>query len=269
MMLVDSHCHIDGEQFDIDRDDVVQRAVDAGIAAMVIVGTGNPHTGEVGRAVAVAEKYARVYASVGVHPHDAKLYDESAEKVLGELIASSAKVIALGEIGLDYYYENSPREVQRDVFQRQIRHAREHDLPIIVHSRDANDETVEILARECSYKGFRGGIMHCFGGTPEMAMDLIDLGFLVSFAGNVTFRNADNLRDAARAIPLERLLVETDCPFLAPVPMRGKRNEPAFVVHTAEFLADLKGVELSTLAAATTQNFLDLFRIDRLPAADV
>ena len=259
-MLVDSHCHIDGEQFDEDRDAVVARASEAGVVAMLNIGTGDPRSDDFRRAVAVAEKYENVYAAVGVHPHDAKLYDDAAEQHLIEL-AKSEKVIAWGEIGLDYYYEHSPRDVQRDVFRRQIRTARELDLPIIIHSRDADDETVEILTDECSCDGFRG-IMHCFGGTPQMAEDLMKIGFLISFAGNVTFKKADNLREAARVVPLDKLLIETDCPFLTPVPFRGKRNEPSFVIYTAQFLADLYDTDLETVANRTTQNFLDFFKLD-------
>lgn len=262
MTLIDSHCHIDGDEFDADRDEVMQRAKDAGVAAMLNVGTGDPHSDDFRKAVAVAEKYENVYASVGVHPHDAKLYDDKAEEHLIKLVKSSAKVIAWGEIGLDFYYDHSPREVQQEVFRRQIRTARELDLPIIIHSRDANEETVEILLEECSGENFRGGIMHCFGGTPEMAESLIELGFLISFAGNVTFKKADNLRDAARVVPLEKLLVETDCPFLTPVPFRGKRNEPAYVEHTAKFLAEFYGVEFDILAQRTTQNFLQFFNLE-------
>ncbi len=261
MILIDSHCHIDGEQFDADRNEVVQRAKDAGVATMLNIGTGDPHSDDFRRAVAVAEKYENVYASVGVHPHDAKLYDDAAEKHLVELVRSSDKVIAWGEIGLDFYYDHSPRAVQAEVLRRQIRTARSLDLPIIIHSRDADDETVSILTEECSYYGYRG-IMHCFGGTPEMAQALMALGFLISFAGNVTFKKADNLRDAARFVPLDKLLIETDCPFLTPVPLRGKRNEPGYVVHTAEFLAYLHEVDLGTIATHTTQNFLDLFDLD-------
>lgn len=270
MILVDSHCHIDGEAFDADRDEVVQRARDAGVVAMLNIGTGDPHSDDFRKAVAVAEKYENVFATVGVHPHDAKLYDDKAEAHLIEL-AKSEKVIAWGEIGLDYYYDHSPREVQVEVFRRQIRTARSLDLPIIIHSRDADDETVEILTQECAgitdngelitENGFRG-IMHCFGGTPQMAESLMKIGFLISFAGNVTFKKAENLRDAARVVPLDKLLVETDCPFLTPVPFRGKRNEPAFVEHTARFLADFYGIELEILAAQTTKNFLGFFRIE-------
>jgi TatD DNase family protein len=261
MVLIDSHCHIDGEQFDGDRDEVVQRARDAGVAAMLNIGTGDPNSDDFRRAVAAADKYANVYASVGVHPHDARLYDDKAEAHLIELIKSSAKVIAWGEIGLDFYYDHSPRDVQIDVFRRQITAARELELPIIIHSRDADDETVRILTEECSYPGFRG-IMHCFGGSAEMARSLMAIGFMISFAGNVTFKRADNLRDAARVVPLERLLIETDCPFLAPVPMRGKRNEPAYVVHTAQFLADFYQTDLENIAGRTTDNFLSFFGIE-------
>lgn len=262
-MLVDSHCHIDGEQFDDDRDDVVQRAKDVGVELMLNIGTGDPHTDDFRRAVAVANRYDNVFASVGVHPHDAKLYNDAAEDRLIQLIDSSRKVIAWGEIGLDFYYDHSPHDVQISVFRRQIRKARELGLPIIIHSRDADDETVEILREECA-SDFRGGIMHCFGGTPEMAEMLMDIGFLISFAGNVTFKKADNLRDAARVIPLDKLLVETDCPFLTPVPFRGKRNEPSFVVHTARFLAEFKEVPFEDLTAATTANFKRFFSLDKI-----
>jgi len=285
--LIDSHCHIDGEAFDADRDEVVARAKDAGVVAMLNVGTGDPHSGEIARAVAVAEKYENVYAAVGVHPHDAKLYDDAAEQHLIEL-AKNEKVIAWGEIGLDYYYDHSPRDVQREVFIRQIRTAKRLGLPVIIHSRDADDETVEILTEEFSRnadttvrtkvassdslspeepaiadKSVRvPGIMHCFGGTPDMATALMDVGFLISFAGNVTFKKAENLRESARVVPLDRLLIETDCPFLTPVPFRGKRNEPSYVVHTAAFLAEFYGVEPEHLAEQTTQNFLDFFKLE-------
>ena len=262
MIFVDSHCHIDGEAFDADRDEIVERAKNAGVNMMLTVGTGNPHEGEIKRAVEVAERYENVFASVGVHPHDAKVYDDAAEKHLIDLAKSSPKVVAWGEIGLDFYYDHSPREVQSEVFTKQIRAARELDLPIIIHSRGADAETVEILTAECSDANFRGGVMHCFGGTAEMAQALMKIGFLISFAGNVTFKKAENLREAARAVPLDKLLIETDCPFLAPAPFRGKRNEPAFVVETAKFLAEFYGVGLEQLASRTTRNFLDFFKID-------
>lgn len=260
MIFADSHCHIDGEQFDADRDEVVRRAEDAGVKWMLTVGTGNPHNGEIERAVKAAKQYENVFASVGVHPHDAKLYDDAAEKHLIEL-AKSEKVVAWGEIGLDFHYDHSPQDTQKKVFRRQIKIARDLGLPIIIHSRDADDETVEILTEECLYENFRGGVMHCFGGSAEMARKMIDINFLISFAGNVTFKKADNLREAARVVPLDRLLIETDCPFLAPVPVRGKRNEPSFVVHTAQFLADFYGIEVEKLANQTTRNFLDFFKL--------
>ncbi len=287
MTLVDSHCHIDGEAFDDDRDEVVRRARDAGVVAMLNIGTGDPHSDDFLRAVQVAEKYENVFASVGVHPHDAKLYDGKAEEHLIDL-AKSEKVIAWGEIGLDYYYDHSPRDVQQEVFRRQIRTARDLGLPIIIHSRDADDETVEILTAEfrrsgdtlvppdaasASVQPLGGGtaggdrsvraqgIMHCFGGTPEMAEALMPLGFMISFAGNVTFKKAENLRDAARVVPLDRLMIETDCPFLTPIPFRGKRNEPAYVEHTARFLAEFYGVPFEDLARQTTKNFVDFFKL--------
>lgn len=290
MILIDSHCHIDGEAFDADRDEVVQRARDAGVVAMLCVGTGDPRTDDFRKAVAVAERYDNVFVSVGVHPHDAKLYDDVAEAHLIDLVKTSTKVIAWGEIGLDYYYDHSPRDVQREVFRRQIWTARELGLPIIVHSRDADDDTVEILREEVGWSGDTlvltdaasaseqplggvttngdesvpaRGIMHCFGGTPQMAKDLMEIGFLISFAGNVTFKKAENLRDAAHVVPLDRLLIETDCPFLTPMPFRGKRNEPAYVAHTARFLAEMYGVDVDILAAKTTQNFLQFFGLNQ------
>lgn len=279
MNLIDSHCHIDGEKFDEDRGEVIQRALDAGVAAMLNVGTGSPKDNSFEKTFELAEKYPNIYGAVGIHPHDASEYDEKVEKRLVDLLTKSEKMIAWGEIGLDYYYEHSPKDIQRNVFRRQINVAKELDLPIIIHSRDANDDTVEILRQECSdsvqssefrvqssfdsnaTNSFRGGIMHCFSGTPEMAEALMELGFLISFAGNVTFKNADNLREAAKVVPLDKLLVETDCPYLTPIPFRGKRNEPARVLETAKFLADFYETDLINLANKTTENFQDLFRV--------
>ena len=267
MKLVDSHCHIDGEAFNSDRDETVARARDAGVIAMLNVGTGDPHSDDFMKAVAVAEQYDNVFASVGVHPHDAKLYDDRAEEHLVQL-TTSEKVIAWGEIGLDYHYDHSPRDVQREVFRRQIRKAKSLELPIIVHSREANTDTVEMLQSEYSTAALEQndaqsvGVMHCFGGTPEMAKELLALGFLISFAGNVTFKKADELREAAQVVPLNRLLVETDCPFLTPVPFRGKRNEPAYVTHTARFLAELYGLRAEELARQTTNNFFRVFNLN-------
>ena len=259
-MFVDSHAHIDGEEFEADRDEVVARAREAGVRAILNVGTGDPHGGNFERAVALAEKYEGVYASVGVHPHDAKLYTEAAERLLLEFVRGR-RVVAVGEIGLDYHYDNSPREAQREVFARQLRLARAEGLPVIIHSREADEETLEILLAE--YAGAaRGGVMHCFGGGPALAEGVLGLGFYISFAGNVTFKKADALREVARTVPLDRLLVETDCPYLAPIPHRGRRNEPAYVVETARFLAELRGVSHEELGRATSENFSQLFGVE-------
>ena len=261
MILVDSHCHIADSAFDEDREAVIERAAAADIHFMLSVGTGEPASGNFEQTIEIAERHENIFASLGIHPHDAKTFDEQAERQLINLAKTSRKVIAWGEIGLDFYYDHSPRDVQTEVFRRQIRIAQDLRLPIIIHSRDANDETVQILTEECAHADFAGGVMHCFGGTAAMAEELMEIGFYISFAGNVTFKKADELREAARVVPLERLLVETDCPYLAPVPLRGKRNEPAFVTETAKFLAEFKAVELEELARATSENFFSLFRI--------
>ena len=259
--LIDSHCHIDGERFDEDREEVIRNALDAGVKAMLNVGTGSPADDSFEKTVELAKSNRCIYAAIGIHPHDAIEYNEAVEQRMTDLVRSSEKVIAWGEIGLDFYYDHSPRDVQKEVFRKQISVAKDMDLPIIIHSRDADDETVAILTEKCSYDSFRGGIMHCFGGTPEMARALIDIGFLISFAGNVTFKKADNLRESAMAVPLDKLLVETDCPYLTPVPYRGKRNEPARVVETAKFLAELYAIDFEVLVRQTTQNFEDFFRV--------
>jgi TatD DNase family protein len=263
MIFVDSHCHIDGKEFDQDREEVINRAENAGVKYMLVVGTGDATIFDnFQRVIDLAEKNENIYCSIGVHPHDAKTYSEVAEQKLISLAKSSKKLVAWGEIGLDFYYDHSPREMQENVFRQQIYVAQELGLPIIIHSREANDETVQILTEECSNPDFRGGIMHCFGGTPEMAEDLLKIGFLISFAGNVTFKKAENLRDSAKVVPLDKLLIETDCPYLTPIPFRGKRNEPMYVVETAKFLADFYGIELERLASQTTQNFLEFFRLN-------
>lgn len=263
MNFIDSHCHIDAEQFNDDRAEVIKRAHEAGVKTMLVVGTGDAADfNNFQRVVDLAEQNDNIYCSIGIHPHDAKTFGKEEEEKLVNLAKSSNKVIGWGEIGLDYYYDHSPRDVQREVFIRQIRIAKELNLPIIIHSRDADDETVEILTEECNYPEFRGGVMHCFGGTPEMAQALMEIGFMISFAGNVTFKKADNLRDSAKVVPLERLLIETDCPYLTPIPFRGKRNEPMYVVETAKFLAEFYGVELDELATATTKNFYRFFLPD-------
>jgi TatD DNase family protein len=260
-MFVDSHAHIDGEEYDADREAVVERAREAGVRAILNVGTGDPGSGAFERAVRVAESYEGVYAAVGVHPHDAKLFDDEAAERLQQLARGSSSVIAWGEIGLDYHYDHSPREVQREVFRRQLRIARELRLPVIIHSREADDDTVDILRDEFSNSGMRG-IMHCFGGSARMAEGVLELGFMVSFAGNVTFKKADDLRDVAKRIPLEHLLAETDCPYLTPVPFRGRRNEPARVREVTECLAGLHGVTTEELGRVTTENFSRFFELD-------
>jgi TatD DNase family protein len=262
MIFIDSHCHIDGAEFDSDREQVISRAEDAGVEMMLVVGTGDATDFEnFTRVVDLAEKHENIFVSIGVHPHDAKTLDGESESRLIELAKTSRKVIAWGEIGLDFFYEHSAREIQKKTFRKQIRIARELNLPIIIHSRDADSETVEILTEECTNKNFRGGIMHCFGGTPEMAETLMDIGFLISFAGNVSFKKAESLRQSAKVVPHDKLLIETDSPYLAPIPYRGKRNEPAFVVETAKFLANFYNIPLQDLAQATTANFLRLFRL--------
>jgi TatD DNase family protein len=260
-MFVDSHCHIDGAEYDADREDVISRARDAGVGTMLNVGTGDPHSGAFERAVELAEKHTDIYAAVGVHPHDAKLFTDRAEQRLVDLVKQSQRVIAWGEIGLDYHYDHSPRDVQREVFRRQLRIARERDLPVVIHSREADDDTIAILREELTdYE--RGGVLHCFGGSLLMARSAIALGFFISFAGNLTFKKAEDLREIARQLPLDRLLIETDCPYLTPVPFRGKRNEPARVVETARCLAELHGRELEEIGRVTSENFGKLFRVE-------
>ncbi|MBV8857095.1 MAG: TatD family hydrolase [Acidobacteria bacterium] len=259
-MFIDSHAHIDGEEFDADRGEVVVRAREAGVHAILNVGTGDPHGGNFERALRVAETYEDVYFAVGVHPHDARSYDDSTEYYVADLLHGSTRAVALGEIGLDYHYDNSPREVQREVFARQLRLAKSLALPVIIHSREADDDTLEILRHEYA-ETVRGGVMHCFGGGPALAEGALALGFYISFAGNVTFKKADALREVARTVPLDRLLVETDCPYLAPVPHRGRRNEPAYVAATARFLADLRGLTAEEFGRATSENFTRLFGV--------
>jgi len=270
-MFIDSHCHIDGPEYDADREEVIARARDAGVTTMLNVGTGDPNSGAFERAVALAEKHEEIYCALGVHPHDAKLFNAAAEQRLANLAKQSARVIAWGEIGLDYHYDHSPRDVQREVFRRQLQIARSFDLPVVIHSREADDDTISILREELGGTGVSPvnhaqdaratGVLHCFGGTLKMARQAIDLGFYVSFAGNLTFKKADDLHDIARVLPLDRLLIETDCPYLTPVPFRGKRNEPARVVETAKFLGDLKGLDAEEVGRVTSQNFAQLFGV--------
>jgi len=259
-MFIDSHAHIDGPEFEADREEVIQRARDAGVSAILNVGTGDPHSGALERAVELGEKHENVYTAVGTHPHDARLFDDRAEQRIRELIGQSRRVIAWGEIGLDFHYDNSPRQVQMDVFCRQLRLARDANLPVIIHTREAEDETVDILKSEWAGSNLPG-IMHCFSGSLALAKKAIELGLLISFSGIVTFKKADALRAVANQIPLDRLLIETDCPFLSPIPFRGKRNEPAYVVEVARCLAGLRELDLQEIARITTENFTRLFKL--------
>ena len=263
-MFVDSHTHIDGPEFDADRQDVIQRARDAGVSAILNVGTGDPHSGVLERSIELAEKHERLYTAIGTHPHDARLFDDRAEQRITDLIQQSVKVIAWGEIGLDFHYDNSPRDVQMDAFRRQLQLARAALLPVIIHTREAEAETIEIVKSEWHGSGLPG-IMHCFSGTSELAQKAVELGMFISFAGIITFKKADDLRSVATEVPLDRLLIETDCPYLAPVPYRGKRNEPAYVVEVARCLADLRGVSLEELGRITAENFARLFKLDLSP----
>jgi len=259
-MFVDSHAHIDGPEFDADRDEIIERAHAAGVTTILNVGTGDPHSGAFARAIEVGRKHPSIYTAIGTHPHDARFYDDDAEQKTKELIEAGERVVAWGEIGLDFHYDNSPRDVQVEAFKRQLRAARECDLPVIIHTREAEAETIEILKSE--YGGAeRGGVFHCFSGSLALAEQALALDFMISFSGIVTFRKAEDLREVARHVPLDRLLVETDCPFLAPVPYRGKRNEPAYVVEVARCIAELRGLELEEVARVTTENFKRFLRL--------
>jgi len=250
--MVDTHCHLDNEQFSADRDHAIARALAAGVDTMVAIGTGDgPPDLEVG--VRLAERHACILATVGVHPHDASKADEGTYARLGELLRHP-KVIALGEIGLDYHYHHSPREVQREAFIQQMSIARQARKPIVIHTREAWDDTLALLEQHWAPSGLPG-IMHCFSGGPREAERSLHLGFYLSFGGIVTFPKATEIQEAARIAPADRILVETDAPYLAPVPKRGKRNEPAFVMETARKLAALRGEALEAIAQTTTANF--------------
>ncbi len=253
-MLVDSHCHLDFPEFAPELDAVVARAQAAAVGVCVTIGTTLAKFPGVR---AVAERFPNVYCSVGVHPHEAKLEPLADAAPLIER-AQHPKVVGIGETGLDYYYEHSPREAQIANFRAHIAAARKLELPLIVHTRDAEDDTIRILREEMEQGGFTG-LIHCFTGTKRLADAALDLGMLISASGIATFKKSDELRAVLRDVPLDRLLVETDAPFLAPMPYRGKRNEPAFVRHTAEMLAELKGVPFAELARVTTENFFRLF----------
>jgi len=253
-MLVDSHCHLDFPEFAPELAAVVARAETAGVKTCVSISTTLTRFDRVRE---VAEEFAGVYCSVGIHPHEAEKEPLDSDEPLLER-ARHRKVVGIGETGLDYYYGHSPREAQIANFRAHIRAARATGLPLIVHTRDAEDDTIAILREEMEQGAFCG-LIHCFTGTERLARAALDLGFSISASGIATFKKSEALRDVLRGVPLDRLLVETDAPYLAPVPHRGKRNEPAFVTFTATALAELKGVPSETLADATTENFLRLF----------
>jgi TatD DNase family protein len=263
-MFVDSHAHLDGKQFDTDRDQVIARARDAGVQAMVAIGNGDgPEQVDCG--IQLAEKYDFIYATLGIHPHEARLADEAAYQNM-ERLAKHPKVIAWGEIGLDYHYDHSPRNVQQQVFIRQMELAASAKLPIVIHCRpseaseNAWEDCLALMREHWAAKGL-GGILHCFTGNWQQASGALDMGFMISFAGNLTFPKAQQIRDAALEVPLERMLIETDSPYLAPVPYRGKRNEPAFVKETARKLGELRGSTAEEIGLQTTRNFYKFFEL--------
>jgi TatD DNase family protein len=250
--FVDSHCHLDHEQFDADREAVVERALAAGVEQIVAIGTGDgPPDLEAG--IRLADRYPAFYATAGVHPHDAAKAAEETYVRLAALLAHP-KVVAVGEIGLDYHYDFSPREIQRAVFVEQMRIARDARKPIVIHTREAWDDTLALLQQHWAPSGI-GGIMHCFSGGPRKAEQALALGFYLSFGGIVTFPKAVEVQQAARLAPGDRILIETDAPYLAPVPRRGKRNEPAFLVETARKLAEVRGETVEQIASSTSENF--------------
>lgn len=258
-MLIDTHAHLEMREFNDDRDEVIQRAREAGVEYIVTIGT----TVESSRdAVMLAEKYDFIYAAVGIHPHEVKDVLHPAYEVLRHF-AKHKKVVAYGEIGLDYYYEHSPRSDQKRKFRDMLREARELDLPVIIHDRDAHEDTLRILSEEWSPE--LGGVMHCFSGDLAMARKVIEMGFSISIAGPVTFPKAEALREVVKRIPIEHMLVETDSPYLAPQPVRGKRNEPAHVRHTAEMIAQVKGLSFDDVARITSFNAMQLFGIGKIP----
>jgi TatD DNase family protein len=255
--LIDSHCHLDSQEFDADREEVIQRALDAGVEQMIAIGTGNgPPDLEAG--IRLAEKHTAFYATVGIHPHDAGKAAPSDFKSLASLLAHR-KVVAVGEIGLDYHYDFSPRETQHAVFIEQMSIAAAASKPIVIHTREAWDDTLDLIEQHWTPHGI-GGIMHCFSGGPAEAQRALNLGFYLSFGGIVTFPKAVDLQQAAKLAPGNRILVETDSPYLAPVPKRGKRNEPALLVHTVKKLADLRGESFEELCRLTTTNLQRLLK---------
>jgi len=257
--LIDSHVHLDDPRYDGDRPEVFTRAAEAGIEALVTIGCdlSTSHA-----AVQLAQVHSNVFATIGVHPHESKHIEESWYPQLRQL-AEIPKVVAYGEIGLDYHYDHSPRDVQRQRFREQIQEARALRLPIVIHTREAQEDTIKILREEQARDV--GGVFHCFSGDAWLAKDALDLGFYLSFSGVITFKNATMLREIIQTVPLDRILVETDCPYLTPIPNRGKRNEPAYVTHVAETIAQLIGQgrpdAYNTVAEATVLNTKRVFKI--------
>ena len=262
MKLVDHHCHLDFPQLAEDLTGVLARAREAGVGVIVTISTRIRRFPEI---LAIAEKHANVYCSVGTHPHNAH---EELDIPVDEIVrlSSHPKVVAIGEAGLDYYYKHSTPEAQAEGFRRHIAAARQTGLPLEIHTRDADEDTARILEDEHA-KGAFPAILHCYTGGPDLAARALKLGLYVSFSGVVSFKNADALRDIAKSVPLERLLVETDAPFLAPMPYRGKTNEPAYVVHTAAAVAKARGLSPEEVATATTNNFFRLFKKVPRPSA--
>ncbi|MCI5076519.1 TatD family hydrolase [Oricola sp.] len=254
-MLIDSHCHLDYPDFAEERDAIVQRARDAGIVRMVTIST---HVRRFDDIRAIADAYDDVFCSVGTHPHNA---DQELDVTADDLVrlAEGAKVVAIGEAGLDYYYDKAPRDAQAEGFRRHIEAARRTGLPLVIHARDADEDMIAILTEETRGKGAFPFILHCFSSGRALAEAGVALGGYVSFSGILTFKNSQAIRDIARDVPADRLLVETDAPFLAPPPHRGKRNEPAYVKNTAQVLADVRGVTLEEIGRTTTENFYRLF----------
>jgi TatD DNase family protein len=254
-MLFDTHVHLNAEQYNDDLEEVIQRAVDIGVKNMVVVGFDRP---TINRAIELVEKYSFLYASVGWHPVDAiDMTDDDLNWI--EELAAHPKVVAIGEMGLDYHWDKSPKEIQKEVFRKQIRLARKVSLPIVIHNREATQDIVEILKEENAAD--IGGIMHCFSGSIEVARECLDMNFYISLGGPVTFKNAKKPKEVAKELPLDRLLIETDCPYLAPHPYRGKRNEPSYVSLVAKEIAELKEITYEEVVQKTYDNARQIFNI--------
>ena len=263
-MFVDSHAHLDGKQFDSDREQVVARAREAGLTAIVAIGNGDGPP-ELDAGIKLAEQHPFMYATIGIHPHEARLASDHSYAEM-ERLARRPKVIAWGEIGLDYFYDHSPRDTQKEVFTRQMELAAAAKLPIVIHCRPSDnsdnawEDCLQMMQEQWAPKGI-GGILHCFTGSWPQAKRALDMGFMISFAGNVTFPKAQQIRDAALEVPLDRMLIETDSPYLAPIPHRGKRNEPVYVKETARKLGQLRGLSMEEVGECTSRNFYNFFKL--------